>query len=531
MEETKRVLITDPISESGIEMLRNTPGFEVSVRTGLPVDELVAAVRGHDALIVRSGTKVTAPVLADPGKLRAIGRAGTGVDNIDLDAATNAGVVVMNTPGGNSVAAAEQSIALLTALARNVPQAHADLKAGHWNRKKYTGTELVGKTLGVVGLGKIGREVVRRARGLRMDVVGHDPFVSEDAARDLGVRAAPLDELLATADYVSLHLPLTDATRHVIDRERIAAMKPGARLINCARGGLIDEAALLEALESGHLSGAAADVFEEEPPAADSPLIAHPRMVVTPHLGASTVEAQERVGTEIAEKIRDYLAGGVILDAVNFPSIDREAYATLGPILGLAETLGSFLAQASDPGVRSFKVEVNGSFADHPLKPITMAAVKGLLTPALASGVSFVNALRSAEGRGIEVREERRTTSSAYTGLLRLSVETDGDPTTVCGTLFTSELPKIVEIDGVGIEVDPRGHMLLFRNRDVPGVVGRIGTILGGAGVNIAGLHLGRPGDGDRAVSILHVDSTVPEETVAKIGEIAEIVSMRAIDV
>ena len=525
-----RVLVADAIADAGVARLRAVPGFSVDVHTGLPPTELAAALPDYDALIVRSATKVTPDLLARPGRLRAIGRAGTGVDNIDLEAATRAGIVVMNTPGGNSTAAAEQTIALLTGLARNVPQAHADLKAGQWNRKKYLGVELAGKTLGVVGLGRIGREVARRARGLRMVVLGHDPIVTADAAGDMGVEFRTLDDLVAESDFITLHLPLTPATRHVIDARRIAAMRPGTRLINCARGGLIDDDALLAALESGHLAGAALDVFEHEPPAPDG-IVAHPRVVVTPHLGASTVEAQERVGVEIAEKVRDYLVDGVILDAVNFPAIDRDTYDAIAPILTLAERLGRFVAQAVSGGIRSLEVATTGTFSDHPLRPLAMAAAKGLLTPALHDGVSYVNALSACQSRGIAVEERRTRESSPFTGLLRLTVRTEHESATVAGTMFTTELAKIVEIDGVAIELRPQGHLLLIRNRDVPGVVGKIGTILGRADVNIAGIQLGRPERDERAVSVIQVDGPVDAETAREIESIEEILIARSIEV
>jgi len=527
----RRVLVADSISERGVALLRDTPGFEVVVRTGLPAAELRAAVGAFDALVVRSATKVTADVLAEPGRLRAIGRAGTGVDNIDLDAATRAGIVVMNTPGGNSVAAAELTLAHLLALARHLPRADADLREGRWERKRYVGVELDGKTLGVVGLGRIGREVARRARGLRMEVLGYDPYVSSQAAADLGVRVAPLDELLASSDFVTLHLPLSDESRHLLDARRIASMKRGARVINCARGGLVDEAALLAALDSGQLAGAALDVFESEPPT-DLALVRHPAVVATPHLGASTTEAQERVGTEIAAKIRDYLRTGAILDAVNFPSMDREAFAETAPILDLAERLGRFLSQIAEGGFRRLEVRTVGTLARHSLRPLAMAATKGLLSGIVEGAVSWVNAAGLAAERGIAVEESRSSDASPWAGLLRLTLTTDRGVTTVAGTFFASDRPRLVEVDGVSIESRAVGHLLFVRNRDVPGVVGRIGTILGDASVNIAGIQLGRGSGGrDGAVSILEVDTPVPAEAVARIAALGDVLLVRAVEV
>jgi len=524
------VLVADSISEKGIELLRATPGSEVRVQTGMNPEELAAVIGDYDALIVRSATRVTGAVLRSPGRLRVIGRAGTGVDNIDLEAATRAGVVVINTPGGNSVAAAELTLSLLLSMARNVPQANRELQEGRWERKKYIGVELAGKTLGIVGLGRIGREVARRARAFRMEVLGYDPYVTSQLAEDGGIRAVPLDELLARSDFVSLHVPVSAETRHMINAETIERMKPGARLINCARGGLIDEDALLVALESGRIMGAALDVFESEPPA-DRRLVEHPRVVSTPHLGASTLEAQERVGTEIAGKIRDFIQSGVILDAVNFPSIDREEFAVLGPIMNLAERLGSFVGQIVEGGFIALDLRAFGGFSEHPLRPVAMAATRGLLSPVTEGAVSYVNALTLAEERGITVGEGRSSEETPYSGMLRLTLETDRGTATVAGSLFTPDRPRLLEVDGISIESPLRGHLLFFRNRDVPGVVGQIGSLLGRAGVNIAGFQLGRATGGGDAASIINVDSAVPEQALAEIERLAEIVLVRSLHV
>lgn len=529
-QKTTRILVADSISESGVELLRETPGFEVDVRTGMPPDELRKCIGDYDAMIVRSATKVTADALAEPGRLKAIGRAGTGVDNIDLDAATRAGVVVMNTPGGNSLAAAELTLALLLAMARDVPQANAELREGRWERKAHMGVELAGKTLGVVGLGRIGREVAVRAQSFRMDVIGYDPFVSQEVAEAQGIRSLPLADVIQQSDILTLHIPLTPETRHMIDATTLATMRPGARVINCARGGLIDETALVAAIEAGQLAGAALDVFEQEPPT-EQRLLGHPKVVTTPHLGASTREAQVRVGVDIAEKIRDFAQGGVILDAVNFPSIGRKEYAELGPLMDLTARLGSFLAQIAEGGFKRLQVTTQGVFNDHALKPVVMAATKGLLTPMVEGGVSYVNALGLAAERGITVDEARSGEPSPYAGLVRLTLDADQGSATVAGTLFAADRPRLVEVDGVPIESHPAGHLLMFRNRDVPGVVGQIGNFLGHAGVNIAGIQLGRVGDTDRAVSIINVDGPVPAETLQQIAAMDEIVLARAIAV
>lgn len=525
-----RILVTDAISEKGIDLLRSTPGFEVEVALNVPQAELARVLGQYDALIVRSATEVTAEVLRQPGRLKVIGRAGTGVDNIDLAAATRAGVVVLNTPGGNSVAAAELTLSLLLALARNVPQANADLRQGRWERKKYIGVELAGKVLGVVGLGRIGREVARAAQGLRMEVWGYDPYVSSQVAQDQGIRFLPFNEILAGADFLTLHLPFSPESRHLIGADSMRRMKRGSFLINCARGGLVDEEALLAALESGHIAGAALDVFETEPPT-NRRLIDHPRVVSTPHLGASTLEAQERVGTEVAEKIREFFKSGVILDAVNFPSLGRESFAQLAPVMELAERLGRFLGQVAEGGFRRLQVGTFGVFAAQSLRPVVMAATKGLLSPVMGEGVSYVNALALAADRGITVEESRSNEASPFAGLLRLTLKTDAGEATVAGTLFDADRPRLVEVDGVSIESHPAGHLLYFRNRDVPGVVGQIGTILGRAQVNIAGIQLGRPNGGGTAVSIINVDSPVPAETLREIQQVREVVLVRSIKV
>jgi D-3-phosphoglycerate dehydrogenase len=524
-----RILVADPISEAGVAALRSAPGFEVVVKTGLPPGELTLLVREFDALVVRSATRVTAEVLRDSGRLRVIGRAGTGVDNIDLDAATAAGVVVLNTPGGNSVAAAEHTISLLLALARNVPQANADVRAGRWDRKTHVGVEVAGKALGIVGLGRIGREVARRAQGLRMEVLGFEKFVSQMAAVDLGISLLPLEDLLRRCDFLTLHLPLSEETRHLIDAEALRKMKRGARIVNCARGGLVDEAALYESIASGHLAGAALDVFETEPPA-DRRLVEHPRVVATPHLGASTFEAQERVGTEIAEKIRAFLESGVMLDAVNFPAFDRDEYAALRPLLGLAEKLGAFLAQVAEGGVVRLAVRCQGNVPERALQPLAMAAATGLLAPVLSGGVSYVNALRLAAERGIAVEQSRSTDPTPLSRLVRVRVVTDHEEVAAAGTLLTDDLPRIVEVDGTRIEASPSGHLLFFRNLDVPGVVGQIGTILGHASVNIAGIHLGRATQGGSAVSIINVDGPVPPAALGEIRAMREVLQVRTLE-
>ena len=525
---TWKVLVADAMSEAGIDVLRSSPGFEVAVRTGMKPSEVAEAVGGYDALIVRSGTQVTADVLAAPGRLKVIGRAGTGVDNIDLEAATRAGIVVLNTPGGNSVAAAEQTIALLLALARHLVAAGIDLRQGRWERKKYTGVEVSGKVLGIIGLGRIGREVARRAQGLRMHVIGHDPGLTDSTISELSVEPASFDHVLSEADFLTLHVPKSPGAAPLIGAVELRRMKPGARLINCARGGLVDEAALLDALEEGRLAGAALDVFQEEPPS-DFRLAAHPKVVATPHLGASTVEAQERVGTEISEKIRDFLQHGVILDAVNFPPVGRDEGETLQPAMHLAERLGRFAAQVVDGPVTRLEVWTLGGLTRTSLKPIVMSAAKGLLSPFLSGGVSHVNALPLCAERGITVDEGRSSESGPFSNLVRVAVTTQRERATVAGTVGTAGEPRLVEIDGLAIDASPTGHLLLFRNQDVPGVVGRVGTLLGQARVNIAGVQLGRLKPGGDAIFLVSVDDAVPAETLDQLRAVPGILRVRAL--
>ena len=523
-----RVLVADALSEAGLRILRDRPDVEVTVRPGLAPGELADLLGDHDALLVRSATRVTAEALARPGPLKVIGRAGTGVDNIDLEAATKAGVVVLNTPGGNATAAAEQTMCLLLGLARHLAPASAELREGKWERKRYTGVELAGKTLGVLGLGRIGREMARAALGLRMRVLAFDPYVPEGASAELGLARGSLEEVLAGADFLTLHLPLSPETHHLLDAAALARMRPGARLVNCARGGLVDEKALLAALQSGHLAGAALDVFEEEPPR-DLALVRHAAVLATPHLGASTVEAQERVGTEIAEKVLAYLERGVVLDAVNFPAVPAEEQEALQPMMALAERLGRFASQATEGAPVRLTLQAFGEFARSGLQPLVLAAAKGLLEPVLSGGVTRVNALALAASRGIAVEHGRSTEPTPpYAGLLRLTLATERETLSAAGTVV-ARAPRLVEVDGLPLESGASGPVLLFRNQDVPGVVGRVGTLLGEAGINIAGVQLGRTAPGAHAIFLVDVDQAVPPEVLERLRRIPGIVRARVL--
>lgn len=524
-----KIFVSDDVSESGLEPLR-AAGFAVEKRTGLKGEELFEAVRDCEGLVVRSETKVTAELLAAAGSLRAIGRAGVGVDNIDVAAATQRGVVVMNAPDGNTMTTAEHTLALLLSLARRVPQGNASLKAGRWERKKFVGVELRGKTLGIVGLGRIGRVVASRARGFEMEIVAFDPFVAPEQLRDTGIELAPLEEVCARADFITVHAPLTPETRGIISARELSLMKKGVRVINCARGGLIDERALDAAIREGRVAGAALDVFEEEPPAADNPLLSLEEVVVTPHLGASTREAQEGVAVIVAEQMRDYFLTGAVRGAVNVPAVGAQELKALRPYLWLAERLGRFQAQLVDEAVREVEVEYAGEVAELDAAPLTRAFLAGLLR-GMSARVNVVNALLIAEERGIAVTDSfKRGGAAAMPSAVRTRVLTGGGEHTVAGALFGQQADgRITEIDGFRIEAIPTGNMLVTRSSDVPGVIGRLGTCLGEHGVNISRFHLGRRERGGEAMAVIEADAPLDEATLAELRSFPEVISARRI--
>jgi D-3-phosphoglycerate dehydrogenase len=515
-----KVLIADGLSPSAMEVFRER-GIEAEARPGLPPSELAAVIGDYDGLAVRSATKVTRALLEAAPRLKVVGRAGIGVDNIDVAAATQRGVVVMNAPHGNAVTTAEHAIAMMLALARNIPQASASTHAGRWEKERFVGVELAGKTLGVIGCGNIGSIVVDRAHGLKMRVIAFDPFLSEDRALDLGVERVELDALLARADFVTLHTPLTDGTRHMIDGAALAKMKRGARLINCARGELVVEADLKAAIESGHLAGAALDVFGQEP-ARSNPLFGLDRVVATPHLGASTGEAQEKVAVQIAEQIADFLLSGAVANAVNMPSVTAEEAPRLKPYIALAQQLGSLAGQLTRSGLRSVTVEYEGLAAGLNTRPITAAALAGLLSPML-DHVNMVNASVLARERDIDITEVKHDRPTDYQTLIRLDVETDRQRRGVAGTLFGGDKPRLVEIKGIPVEAELGRHMLYVTNEDRPGLIGRLGTMLGDAGVNIATFHLGRSAPGGEAIALVEVDQAIPESLLAELRRIPNV--------
>lgn len=507
------VLIADRV-DPGCRAILEKAGVAVDENTGLTQQELVPIIGQYDGLIVRSSTVVTEELIGAAGRLRVIGRAGTGVDNIDVKAATRRGIVVTNTPGGNSVSAAELTFGMLMSLARNIPQATASLKAGEWKRSSYTGVELAGKTIGVIGLGKIGREVVQRSVAFRMKVLGYDPFVTEEAAGSFGVQLTTMEDLLAASDFITVHLPLTAQTEHFISDDQLSQCKEGVLLINCARGGIIDEAAVVRALDSGRVGGAAFDVFEKEPPQ-DSDLVNHERVICTPHLGASTREAQVSVALQVAEQVGEILADRVIRNAVNVPSVEPEVYNKLRPFLELAERLGRIHAQLSEGQLEGITIEYLGDVTNHPTSPLTSAMLKGIMEAISAEPVNFVNAPVLAQEHGISVDERRSSEHEDFASLVTVTYHTDVSSRILSGTLFGKSDPRLVRLDEYDFDAVPEGHMLFYENADIPGVIGKVGTIMGSHQVNIAQMTCGRHEVGGRALTILNVDSAIPDPVLA----------------
>ena len=501
-----KVLISDKMDPKAAQIFRER-GVEVDEITGKTRDELIAIIGDYDGLAIRSSTKVTKDVLAAATNLKVVGRAGIGVDNVDIPAASAQGVVVMNTPFGNSITTAEHAIALMFALARDLPEADKSTQAGKWEKNRFMGIEVTNKTLGLIGAGNIGSIVADRALGLRMKVVAYDPFLTPERAIELGVEKVTLDDLLARADFITLHTPLTDSTRNILSAENLAKTKQGVRIINCARGGLIDEAALKQALESGHVAGAALDVFAEEP-AKDSPLFGTPNFISTPHLGASTNDAQVNVAIQVAEQMADFLVSGGVTNALNMPSLSAEEAPKVRPYLALAERLGSLIGQLAHDNLTKLSIEVEGAAAEMNQKPITGAVLTGLMR-VYSDTVNMVNAPHLAKERGLDVREVRHDREGDYHTLVRVTVQTSQGERSVAGTLFANAQPRLVEIFGIKVEADLAGRMLYIVNEDAPGFIGRLGTTLGEAGINIGTFHLGRRATSGEAVLLLSVDQPV----------------------
>jgi D-3-phosphoglycerate dehydrogenase len=518
-----RVLVSDSLSPAAVQIFK-LRGVEVDFQPSLGKDKekLAEIIGNYDGLAIRSATKVSAKILEKANRLKVIGRAGIGVDNVDIPAATAKGIIVMNTPFGNSITTAEHAITMMLSLARQIPQADASTQAGKWEKNRFMGVEITGKTLGVIGCGNIGSIVADRAQGLKMTVIAYDPFLSPERALDIGVEKVELDDLLARADFITLHTPLTEKTRNIIDARALGLTKKGVRIVNCARGGLVDEAALRAALDAGHVAGAACDVFTEEP-ATKNVLFGHPNVVCTPHLGASTTEAQENVALQVAEQMSDYLLRGAITNAVNFPSITAEEAPRLKPFIALAEKLGSFAGQLTETGITRVRVAYDGEVAEMKIKALTSAVLAGLLRPMLGDDVNVVSAPAVAKERGILVEETIRAAEGEFDNLITVTVVTERQTRHLAGTVYADGKPRIVDIKGIRMDAEFAPSMIYVTNEDKPGFVGRFASLLGDAGINIATFHLGREERGGAAICLVEVDGDVPAELLAKVQALPQV--------
>ncbi len=519
-----KVLISDKMSPKAKDVFAKYPDIEVDYKVGMTPEELKSVIHEYDGLAIRSATKVTGEIIEAATNLKVVGRAGIGVDNVDIPAASKKGIIVMNTPFGNTVTTAEHAVSMMISLARQIPQATISMKNGKWEKGRFMGVEITGKTLGIVGIGNIGSIVADRAQGLKMNVIAYDPYISKDKAEQLGLELVELDELFARADFISIHTPLTDGTRNLINKEAFAKMKDGVMIVNCARGGIINEDDLAEAIKSKKVRGAALDVFAKEPPEADNPLLQLEEFTCTPHLGASTDEAQENVATQVAEQIAEYLSNGIIKNALNMPSVSSEELPRLKPYIELAEKLGSILGQLSQSGMKKISLKYSGDVAEVNLKPLTTTILKGLLEPMMQESVNLVNAPLIAKERGIEILEAKSSEPGNFSSLIRVMLQTEKRERSVAGTLFHHKEPRIVQIDGIDIEALPSGNILFIYNNDKPGIIGNIGNILGNAGINIASFQLGRSRAHDKAVSMINVDSEVGAEIIDSIRSLPDII-------
>ncbi len=525
----KKVLVSDNLDQEGIDIFKNAPGIEVDVMTNLTPEELKGIIKDYDGLAIRSATKVTEEIIESAAKLKVVGRAGIGLDNVDKAAASKKGIVVMNTPGGNTITTGEHAIAMMMSLARNIPQASKSMKEGKWEKKKFMGTEVYNKTLGIIGTGRVGSIVASRAQGLKMNVVAYDPFISPETAKNMGITLVELDELLAQADFISIHTPLTDDTRNLINSKTIAQMKQGTFIVNCARGGIVNEEDLCEALKTGKIRGAALDVFVDEP-TKNQELVSLDNVISTPHLGASTSEAQKNVAIAVAHQIVDYLTTGEIKNAVNFPSVSADVFAQIKPYLNLSEKLGQFSAQTVSGGIKAVTIEYSGEILDYNLAPITLSLLKGLLTPILQENINYINAPIIAKERGIKITESQSRESEDYKSLITVTIKTTKEEVSVAGTIFGRQDPRIVSINKFSVEVIPEGHMILLTNDDKPGVIGNIGTTLGDSSINIARLHLSRELVDGKALVVLSIDNLVTEDTMKKLKKIQNVLTVKKIE-
>ncbi len=518
-----KVLVSDKLSEKGVDILRKA-GFDVDVNTGLKPEELKDIIGQYEGLVVRSSTKAAPDIINAAKRLKVIGRAGVGVDNIDIAAASKKGIVVMNTPGGNTITTGEHTIAMMMALTRNIPQATASMKDQKWEKKKFSGREVFNKTLGIIGLGRVGSIVASRAQGLNMNVIAYDPFISKEVAEKQGIEIVDLDEIYTRSDYITVHTPLTKETKGLVGKDAFAKMKDGVMILNCARGGLIDEKALLDALNSGKVSGAALDVHENEPPI-DWTLVNHPNVICTPHLGASTTEAQENVAIAVAEQIADYLKDDIIRNAINAPSVGPEALPKVRPYVELAEKMGLFIGQVFSGRIEKITINYTGDAANLDVSPVTVALLKGLFS-VIVNDVNYVNAPIIAKERGIDVVESRSSKIEILSNMIGVTVELDTGARYLDGSLFKPHDIRIVRIDNYPIEVTPEKNMLVIYNKDLPGTVGRIGTVLGEANINIASLFLGRDEQQGTAIIIINLDSDVSNDVIQKIEKVPNTISV-----
>ncbi len=524
-----RILVSDPLSEEGLKILKSVKEFQVDVITDLKPEKLKEVIKDYDALIVRSATKVTKDIIAAASNLKAIGRAGVGLDNVDLEAATQKGIIVMNTPAGNTISTAEHTMSMILSLSRNIPQANASTKKGEWKRSQFMGVELYNKTLGIVGFGRIGSEVAKRALSFGMKILTFDPFLSKEVAEELGVEVVELKPLLERADYITVHTPLTDETKHMISTDQFALMKKGVRVINCARGGIIDENALVVAIKEGKVIGAAMDVFEKEPLSPEAELLKLDNVITTPHLGASTEEAQVNVAIEVAEIVRDVLLGRGIRNAANYPCIEAEVCKFLDPYINLCEKMGKFCGQVVEGRFQELNIVYSGELAKYDIAPLTMALIKGVLTPIMQETVNFINAKSLAKERGIKIKEAKASSEEEFVNLVQVEIKTDKETRKVCGTLSPNKKPRIVKMDNYYFELSPQGEIVLVQNRDVPGIIGALGTLFGENGINIATMTFGREKMGGMAISLLNVDSTISSQMLEKVRKIKNILSAKVI--
>ncbi|MCX5706765.1 MAG: phosphoglycerate dehydrogenase [Candidatus Omnitrophica bacterium] len=524
-----KILVSDPLSDEGLKILKDVKDFQVDVRTDLKPEELKEIIKDYDALLVRSATKVTKEIIDAAKKLKVIGRAGVGLDNVDLDAATQKGVIVMNTPAGNTISTAEHAVSMILALSRNIPQANASTKKGEWKRSKFMGVELYAKVLGIVGFGRIGREVAKRALSFGMRVLAYDPFLSREVAESQGIEVVELKELFQQSDYITVHTPLTEETKHMISTKEFALMKKGVRVINCARGGIIDEQALVAALKEGKVLGAALDVFEKEPLDPENALLKLENVIVTPHLGASTEEAQVNVAIEVVEIVRDALLGRGIRNAANYPCLEAEVCKILNPYILLSERLGMFSAQLVEGRFQELSISYSGQITTYDLSPLTMSLTKGLLYPILKETVNFINAVSLAKERGIKIKESKSSKEEEFVNLINLEIKTDKGIRRISGTLSSNKQPRIVKIDEYYVELTPLGEMIYIENWDRPGLIGNLGTLLGKHGINIAAMTFGRDTPGGKAISVLNVDSPVAVKTVEQVKKLENILTVKVI--